>query len=59
MPISNDVELHQNLLKSQEIAKEKSRELKMKIDAEEKNKREEINNRENIKNQEYKPYFHR
>mgnify|MGYP003603471088 FL=1 len=59
LPISNDVELHQNLLKSQEIAKEKSRELKMKIDAEEKNKREEINNRENIKNQEYKPYFHR
>ena len=42
-----------------ECAKEKSRELKMKIDAEEKNKREEINNRENIKNQEYKPYFHR
>ena len=59
LPISNDVELHQNLLKSQEIAKEKSHELKMKIEAEEKNKREEINNRENIKNQEYKPYFHR
>ena len=59
LPVSNDVELHQNLLKSQEIALEKSRELKMKIDAEEKINREEINNRESVKNQEYKSYFHR
>jgi len=59
LPVSNDVELHQNLLKSQEIAIEKSRELKMKIDAEEKMKREEINNIENINNQNDKSYFHR
>ena len=59
LPVSDGVELHKNLLKSQEIAIEKSRDLRMKIDAEEKIKREEINNIENINNQKYKSYFQR
>ena len=59
VPVSDGVELHKNLLKSQEIAIEKSRDLRMKIDAEEKIKREEINNIENINNQKYKSYFQR